>query len=69
MPFLPGTGMAYGMSPFAFSGGTTEAGNTLGVGFSSWVGCGDCSSAIGVGPGTFDIRESERRGACANFLG
>lgn len=69
MPFRPGTGMAYGMSPFAFSAGTTEAGNTLGVGFSSGAGCGDSSSVIGVGPGTFDIREAERRGPRANFFG
>ncbi len=62
MPFWPGTGIPYGISPFAFSAGTAEAGRTVGASFSSLAGFDGSSGGLGLASGTFDSREVGRRG-------
>jgi len=63
MPFCPGTGIPYGRSPFAFSGGTVEARSTLtaGVNFTSWTTFVGCPTGVAEAVATFDIREPGRR--------
>jgi len=60
MPLWPGTGIPYGMSPFAFSTGTTEARSTLGVAISSLTRLGGCSSGVGDTLAGFRFREFGR---------
>ena len=63
MPFWPGTGIPYGISPFAFSAGTAEARITvaLGVNFASVTTDAGCSGGVGAAAATFDFRELGRR--------
>ena len=60
MPFLPGTGIPYGISPFAFSTGTAAAGNKVGAGFSSLRGFDGSSRGLASGPAAFDSRDVSR---------
>jgi hypothetical protein len=70
MPFCPGTGIPYGMSPLAFSAGTAKARGTLAVAvtFGSWTTFTTCSSGVGEAFVTFEIREPERRGGGFAFF-
>ena len=70
MPFCPATGIPYGMSPFAFSAGTTEARSTVmaGVSFTSRTTFVVCSTGVGDAPEIFGFREPGRREACAAFF-
>ena len=54
MPFLPGMGIPYGISPFAFSTGTAAAGNTVGAGFSSLRGFDGSSTGLGCASAAID---------------
>src|SRR5215472_4126815 len=64
MPFCPGTGIPYGMSPFAFSTGTAEARSTVivGVALSSGTRFVGCSSGVGDAWAGFRFCELGRRG-------
>src|SRR5213593_4448880 len=59
-PFRFGTGIPYGMSPFAFAGGAAEAGNTVGAGFSSLTDFGGSSRGLASVPAAFDSRDVSR---------
>src|SRR5262245_9320128 len=61
MPFWPGTGIPYGISPFAFSTGTAEARRTVGVAISSLARLGGRSSGVGDTSAGFRFRELGRR--------
>jgi hypothetical protein len=63
MPLWPGTGIPYGISPFAFSTGTAEALSTVivGVTFSSLTSFVGCSSGVGDASAGFRFRELGRR--------
>src|SRR5205809_1325930 len=56
-PFRFGTGIPYGISPFAFAAGAAEAGNTVGAGFSSLTGFGGSSRGLASVPAAFDSRD------------
>ena len=68
MPFCPGTGIPYGMSPFAFPAGAAEAGSTVGANFSSLTGFDGSWIALGVAWAGFDSREVSRREARVGFV-
>lgn len=63
MPLWLGTGIPYGKSAFAFSGGTLEARCTMteGLTFSSLARSTGCPSGVGEAPTTFDRGEVGRR--------
>ena len=61
MPLWPGTGIPYGISPFAFSTGTAEARRTGGVAICSLTRLGGCSSGVGDTSAGFRFREVGRR--------
>src|SRR5947207_8167308 len=63
MPLWPGTGIPYGISPFALSAGTAEARSTVGVTISSLMRFIGCSSGVGDAPTTLDCGEGGRRAA------
>jgi hypothetical protein len=60
MPLWPGTGIPYGISPFAFSTGTAEARSTVGVAICSLTRLGGCSSGVGDTSAGFSFRELGR---------
>src|SRR5213593_2144370 len=68
-PFRFGTGIPYGMSPFAFAGGAAEAGNTVGAGFSSLTDFGGSSSGLASVAAAFDSRDVSRPEACFFLVG
>lgn len=69
MPLWPGTGIPYGISPFAFSAGTAEARCTVTTGtFSLLTRFGGCSSGVGDAATGFDCGELGRRRACFVFF-
>src|SRR6266498_5129492 len=69
MPLRPGTGIPYGISPFAFSAGAGEAGSTVRVNFSSLAGFGGAPGALGPASPAFDSWEAGCREARVVFLG
>jgi hypothetical protein len=62
MPFWPGTGIPYGMSPLALSGGAAEARINVaaGVPFASFSIAAGCSAGVGVASTTFKSVEAGR---------
>jgi hypothetical protein len=68
MPFWPGTGIPYGISPFAFPAGAAEARSTVGVNFSSLAGFDGSWSGLGPASAAFDSREVGRREGRVVFL-
>lgn len=64
MPFRPGTGIPYGISPFAFSAGAAEAANMVGPDFSSLADFDGSSSGLASGwdvPGSREVGRREVR--------
>ena len=70
MPLWPGTGIPYGKSPFALSGGTAEARSTVtgGGSFSSLTRFVSCSRGVGDASAGLRFREIGRRAACFAFF-